>query len=143
MDALTELIGTVGEYVWYVVFAILIGVGLYLTVRTGVIQLRGLPEMFRVLTDSPGDAEDGKKGISSFRAFTVSAAARVGTGNIAGVAIAISLGGPGAVFWMWTIAAIGAASAFVESTLGQLYKIKSRDGYVGGPAYYMEEQPSY
>ena len=138
MDALTELIGTVGEYVWYVVFAILIGVGLYLTVRTGVIQLRGLPEMVRVLPDSPGDAEDGKKGISSFRAFTVSAAARVGTGNIAGVAIAISLGGPGAVFWMWTIAAIGAASAFVESTLGQLYKIKSRDGYVGGPAYYME-----
>ncbi|MDO4918104.1 sodium:alanine symporter family protein [Kocuria sp.] len=137
MDALTELVGTVGGYVWYVVFAILIGVGLYLTIRTKAIQLRGIPEMFRVLTDPAGE-EDGRKGISSFRAFTVSAAARVGTGNIAGVAIAISLGGPGAVFWMWVIAAIGAASAFVESLLGQLYKVKTADGYVGGPAYYME-----
>ncbi|QIR68895.1 sodium:alanine symporter family protein [Kocuria sp. KD4] len=138
MDALTELVGTLGGYIWYVVFAILIGVGLYLTIRTKAIQLRGIPEMFRVLTDPPGDAENGRKGISSFRAFTVSAAARVGTGNIAGVAIAISLGGPGAVFWMWVIAAIGAASAFVESLLGQLYKVKTGDGYVGGPAYYME-----
>ncbi|WP_348614113.1 alanine/glycine:cation symporter family protein [Kocuria rhizophila] len=137
MEALTELVGTVGEYVWYVVFAVLIGVGLYLTVRTKAIQLRGIPEMFRVLTDPAGE-EDGRKGISSFRAFTVSAAARVGTGNIAGVAIAITLGGPGAVFWMWIIAAIGAASAFVESLLGQLYKVKTSDGYVGGPAYYME-----
>ncbi|KHE75198.1 sodium:alanine symporter [Kocuria marina] len=137
MEALTELVGTLGGYIWYVVFAILIGVGLYLTVRTKAIQLRGIPEMFRVLTDPAGE-EDGRKGISSFRAFTVSAAARVGTGNIAGVAIAITLGGPGAVFWMWIIAAIGAASAFVESLLGQLYKVKTSDGYVGGPAYYME-----
>ncbi|CAL8899927.1 amino-acid carrier protein AlsT [Kocuria varians] len=137
MESLTELVGTVGGYVWYVVFAILIGVGLYLTIRTKAIQFRGIPEMFRVLTDPAGE-EDGRKGISSFRAFTVSAAARVGTGNIAGVAIAITLGGPGAVFWMWVIAAIGAASAFVESLLGQLYKVKTADGYVGGPAYYME-----
>ena len=137
MEALTELVQTVGDTIWYVVFAILIGVGLYLTIRTKGIQLRGIPEMFRVLTDPPGE-EGGRKGISSFRAFTVSAAARVGTGNIAGVAIAITLGGPGAVFWMWVIAAIGAASAFVESLLGQLYKIKTADGYVGGPAYYME-----
>jgi len=137
MEALTELVQTVGDTIWYVVFAILIGVGLYLTIRTKGIQLRGIPEMFRVLTDPPGE-EGGRKGISSFRAFTVSAAARVGTGNIAGVAIAITLGGPGAVFWMWIIAAIGAASAFVESLLGQLYKVKTSDGYVGGPAYYME-----
>ncbi|MEX5256046.1 alanine/glycine:cation symporter family protein [Kocuria arenosa] len=138
MDLLTEFVGTLGTWVWYVVFAILVGVGLYLTVRTGAVQFRALPEMFLVLTDKPGMAEDGKKGISSFRAFTVSAAARVGTGNIAGVAIAISLGGPGAVFWMWVIAGIGAASAFVESLLGQLYKIKAPAGYVGGPAFYME-----
>ena len=137
MESLTELVATVGGYVWYVVFAILIGVGLYLTIRTKAIQFSGIPEMFRVLTDPAGE-EDGRKGISSFRAFTVSAAARVGTGNIAGVAIAITLGGPGAVFWMWAIAAIGAASAFVESLLGQLYKVKTADGYVGGPAYYME-----
>ncbi|WP_145012092.1 alanine/glycine:cation symporter family protein [Kocuria salsicia] len=137
MESLTELVATVGGYVWYVVFAILIGVGLYLTIRTKAIQFSGIPEMFRVLTDPAGE-EDGRKGISSFRAFTVSAAARVGTGNIAGVAIAITLGGPGAVFWMWAIAVIGAASAFVESLLGQLYKVKTADGYVGGPAYYME-----
>lgn len=138
MELVTDLVGTLGGWVWNVVFAILIGVGLYLTVRTGVVQLRLVPEMFRVLNDKPGMAEDGKKGISAFRAFTVSAASRVGTGNIAGVAIAISLGGPGAVFWMWVIAGIGAASAFTESLLGQLYKIKAPTGYVGGPAYYME-----
>ncbi|MEX5303639.1 alanine/glycine:cation symporter family protein [Kocuria sabuli] len=138
MELVTDLVGTLGGWVWNVVFVILIGVGLYLTLRTGVVQLRLVPEMFRVLRDKPGMAEDGKKGISAFRAFTVSAAARVGTGNIAGVAIAISVGGPGAVFWMWFIAGIGAASAFVESLLGQLYKIKAPTGYVGGPAYYME-----
>ncbi|MCJ8505557.1 alanine:cation symporter family protein [Kocuria flava] len=138
MELVTEIVGTLGGWVWNVVFAVLIGVGLYLTVRTGVVQLRLVPEMFKVLNDKPGPAEDGKKGISAFRAFTVSAASRVGTGNIAGVAIAISLGGPGAVFWMWVIAGIGAASAFVESLLGQLYKIKAPTGYVGGPAYYME-----
>ncbi|VEI52107.1 alanine/glycine:cation symporter family protein [Kocuria rosea] len=138
MELVTDLVGTLGGWVWNVVFAILIGVGLYLTVRTGVVQLRLVPEMFRVLNDKPGLAEDGQKGISAFRAFTVSAASRVGTGNIAGVAIAISLGGPGAVFWMWVIAGIGAASAFTESLLGQLYKIKAPTGYVGGPAYYME-----
>ncbi|MFW6187617.1 MAG: alanine/glycine:cation symporter family protein [Actinomycetota bacterium] len=138
MELATDIVGTLGGWVWYVVFAVLIGVGLYLTVRTGVVQLRLLPEMFRVLADKPGMAEDGKKGISSFRAFCVSAASRVGTGNIAGVAIAISVGGPGAVFWMWFIAGVGAASAFTESLLGQLYKIKAPAGYVGGPAYYME-----
>ncbi|MFI7582878.1 alanine/glycine:cation symporter family protein [Kocuria sp. M1N1S27] len=138
MELVTDLVGTLGGWVWNVVFAILIGVGLYLTVRTGVVQLRLVPEMFRVLGDKPGLAEDGKQGISAFRAFTVSAASRVGTGNIAGVAIAISLGGPGAVFWMWVIAGIGAASAFTESLLGQLYKVKAPTGYVGGPAYYME-----
>ena len=138
MELATDIVGTLGGWVLYVVFAVLIGVGLYLTVRTGVVQLRLLPEMFRVLADKPGMAEDGKKGISSFRAFCVSAASRVGTGNIAGVAIAISVGGPGAVFWMWFIAGVGAASAFTESLLGQLYKIKAPAGYVGGPAYYME-----
>lgn len=138
MELVTDIVGTLGGWVWNVVFVVLIGVGLYLTARTGVVQLRLVPEMFRVLGDKPGPAADGGRGISAFRAFTVSAASRVGTGNIAGVAIAISLGGPGAVFWMWVIAGIGAASAFTESLLGQLYKIKAPTGYVGGPAYYME-----
>ncbi|ROZ65721.1 alanine:cation symporter family protein [Kocuria soli] len=137
MEQLTELVGTVGNWIWYVVFVVLVGTGLFLTVRTRAVQWRSIPEMFRVLGDPPGEDPDGKKGISSFRAFTVSAASRVGTGNIAGVAIAISTGGPGAVFWMWMIAAIGGASAFVESLLGQLYKRTGHHGYYGGPAYYM------
>ncbi|MBM7822814.1 alanine/glycine:cation symporter family protein [Kocuria palustris] len=138
MEQLTELVGSVGNFIWsWIVFAILIGTGIYLTIRTRAVQWRSVPEMFRVLRDPPGEDPDGKKSISSFRAFTVSAASRVGTGNIAGVAIAISVGGPGAVFWMWAIAAIGGASAFVESLLGQLYKRKGETGYYGGPAYYM------
>lgn len=80
-----------------------------------------------------------KKGITSFQAFAISTAARVGTGNLAGVASAISLGGPGAVFWMWVVALVGSASAFIESTLAQVYKVKDKDGFRGGPAYYMEK----
>lgn len=137
MAMLTEYVGTAGNWIWYVVFAVLVGAGVFLTIRTRAVQWRSIPEMIRVLGDPPGEDPDGKKGISSFRAFTVSAASRVGTGNIAGVAIAITLGGPGAVFWMWAIAAIGGASAFVESLLGQLYKRTGKHGYYGGPAYYM------
>lgn len=138
MDAFTNLVVAAGDNIWYITFVILIGVGVYLTIRTRGVQVRSLPEMFRILGDPPGVNPDGTKGISSFRAFTVSAASRVGTANIAGVALAISLGGPGSVFWMWVVAAVGGASAFVESTLGQLYKVRSGDTYVGGPAYYME-----
>lgn len=137
MEQFTALVGTLGGGIWNIVFILLVGTGLYLTIRTRAVQWRSIPEMFRVLGDPPGEDPDGKKSISSFRAFTVSAASRVGTGNIAGVAIAISLGGPGAVFWMWMIAAIGGASAFVESVLGQLYKRRGHSGYFGGPAYYM------
>ena len=82
-----------------------------------------------------GDAKE--KHISSFQAFAISIASRVGTGNLAGVATAIAVGGPGAVFWMWVIALLGASSSFVESTLAQLYKIKGKDSFIGGPAYYM------
>lgn len=137
MEQLIDLVGLVDTWVWYFVFVILVGAGIFLTVYTRAVQWRSVPEMFRVLGDPPGEDKDGKKGISSFRAFTVSAASRVGTGNIAGVALAISLGGPGAVFWMWAIAAIGGASAFTESLLGQLYKRTGKHGYYGGPAYYM------
>lgn len=94
-------------------------------------------EMIRVLGDSANKAHEGEKHISSFQAFAVSLASRVGTGNLAGVATAIAVGGPGAVFWMWIIALLGSASAFVESTLAQLYKRKGKDSFIGGPAYYM------
>ncbi len=90
------------------------------------------------LVERPETLEDGKKGISPFQAFAISAGSRVGTGNIAGVATAIVLGGPGAVFWMWVIAFIGAASAFIEATLAQVYKVHDKDGgFRGGPAYYI------
>ena len=139
LEDLTAQIATISDWIWqWIMFAILIAVGLYLTIRTKAVQFRLLPEMLRVVGEPAGTDADGRKQISSFRAFTISAASRVGTGNIAGVAIAISMGGPGAVFWMWLIASIGAASAFVESTLAQVYKHYGRDAYVGGPAYYMQ-----
>ncbi|GAA1731853.1 alanine:cation symporter family protein [Microbacterium paludicola] len=117
---------------------IVAALGLYLTVRSGVVQIRLLPEMFRTLSDkTPRDADGKPQSVSSFQAFTMSAASRVGTGNIAGVATAIAIGGPGAVFWMWLMAAIGAASAFAESSLAQLFKVRDSQGFRGGPAYYM------
>ncbi len=99
--------------------------------------------MFRLLGEgaskSGREKHKGKKGVSSFQAFCISTASRVGTGNLAGVAIAIASGGPGAVFWMWIIAIIGGASSFVESTLAQIYKVEDEHGFRGGPAYYMEK----
>lgn len=120
----------------YVLIIMLVGLGLYFTFRTKFVQFRMIGEMFRLMGEG---ALPGKKGISSFQAFCISTASRVGTGNLAGVAIAITTGGPGAVFWMWLIALIGSASAFVESTLAQIFKVKDGDSYRGGPAYYMEK----
>jgi AGCS family alanine or glycine:cation symporter len=115
---------------------LLIGTGLYFTFRTKFVQFRLIGEMFRLLGEG---ARADKKGVSSFQAFCISTASRVGTGNLAGVAIAITTGGPGAVFWMWLIALIGSASAFIESTLAQIYKVKDGNTFRGGPAYYMEK----
>ncbi|ORL02789.1 sodium:alanine symporter [Prescottella equi] len=138
MDSLVELVTDVNDAYWYAVIVLLVGLGLYFTVRSRFVQIRLLPDMLRSVTEPAETLRDGEKGISAFRAFSISAASRVGTGNIAGVAIAISVGGPGAVFWMWVMALIGAATAFVESTLAQVYKIRDKDGgFRGGPAYYM------
>lgn len=139
MTLLTDLVANINDIYWYGVIALLVFAGLYFSVTTLIVQIRMLPEMLRTITEKPSDIDPGKKGISAFRAFTISAASRVGTGNVAGVAIAITVGGPGAVFWMWLIAIIGGATAFIESTLGQLYKIRGRDSYVGGPAYYIRD----
>ena len=140
-DAFATWLADQGDMLWtYAVLPIVAIVGIYFTVRTGAVQFRMIPVMFKTLTDKALVNEAGdKKSISAFQAFTISAASRVGVGNIAGVATAISLGGPGAVFWMWTMAFIGGASSFVESTLGQLYKVRAKDGYSGGPAYYMQK----
>ena len=139
MTQLTELVASVNDVYWYGVIALLVTAGLYFSFTTLIVQVRMFPEMLRTIGEKPSDIEPEKKGISAFRAFTISAASRVGTGNIAGVAIAITVGGPGAVFWMWLIAIIGGATAFVESTLAQLYKVKGKGSYVGGPAYYIRD----
>ncbi|WP_019241399.1 amino acid carrier protein [Bacillus massilioanorexius] len=123
----------------YILIAVLLSLGLFFSIKTDFVQFRYFGEMFRLLTDKATITNEGKRGISSFQAFCISTASRVGTGNLAGVATAITFGGPGAVFWMWLIAFLGGASSFIESTLAQVYKVKDKDGYRGGPAYYMEK----
>ncbi|WP_392449835.1 alanine/glycine:cation symporter family protein [Staphylococcus massiliensis] len=127
------------ELIWsQYLIGLLLTVGFFFTIGSRFVQFRWFKEMFRALTEKPETLDTGKKGISPFQAFAISAGSRVGTGNIAGVATAIVLGGPGAVFWMWIIAFIGAASAFVEATLAQVYKVPDKDGgFRGGPAYYI------
>ena len=147
---LNELITLVNDAIWgYVLIFVLVACGVWFTFKTRFVQFRMVGEMFRLLTDSAVNTveeqvKEQKKGetskhISSFQAFAVSVATRVGTGNLAGVASAIAIGGPGSVFWMWLIALIGSATAFVESTLAQLYKQKHKDSFIGGPAYYIQK----
>ena len=134
---LNRVVTASNDFLWtYILIAVLIGCALYFTFRSRGVQFRMIGEMFRLLGDST-DRHDGKKHISSFQAFAVGVATRVGTGNLAGVATAIAVGGPGAVFWMWIIALLGSASAFVESTLAQLFKKREKDSFIGGPAYYI------
>lgn len=139
MELLNNLIGIVNELLWSKVLIImLITLGIYFTLRTKFVQFRFFGEMFRLLGDgAKGEKKEGA--VSSFQAFCISTASRVGTGNIAGIAMAVVAGGPGSVFWMWLIALIGSASSFVESTLAQIFKIKDGEGFRGGPAYYMEQ----
>ena len=128
----------VNDFVWsYILVGCLIVCALWFTWRTHFVQFRMVGEMVRLLGESTGTHDKGKKHVSSFQAFAVSIASRVGTGNLAGVASAIAIGGPGAVFWMWIIALLGAATAFIESTLAQLYKRRHADSFIGGPAYYI------
>ena len=113
---------------------LLIAAGIWFTVRTRGVQVRLFGQMLRAIAGS----RDGDGGISSFQAFTIGLASRVGTGNIVGVALAITLGGPGAVFWMWVVAIVGMATGFIEATLAQMYKIRHPEGtFRGGPAYYI------
>ena len=139
---MNDLITLINEALWgYVLIAALILCGLWFTWKTRGVQFRMVGEMFRLLTDSAASTTRNRSGkhISSFQAFAVSVATRVGTGNLAGVATAIAVGGPGAVFWMWIIALIGSATAFIESTLGQLFKQRHDNSFIGGPAYYIEK----
>lgn len=125
-----------GDFLWtYILIVLLLGCATYFTIRTRGVQFRMIREMVRIML---GRDSKGKGGMSSFKAFSVSLASRVGTGNLAGVASAICIGGPGAVFWMWVTALLGAATGFIESTLAQLFKRRDGKGFYGGPAYYME-----
>lgn len=122
----------------YILIIMLVGVGVYFTVKTKFVQIRLLKDGIKSMLEKSGVDENGNKKVSSFSALMISTASRVGTGNIAGIATAIAAGGPGAVFWMWIMAVIGGASAFIESTLAQVYKVKQNGQYRGGPSYYME-----
>lgn len=123
----------------YILLILLVGVGLYFTVRTKGVQLRLLKDGIKCMMEKTPEGENGEKKVSSFQALMISTASRVGTGNIAGIATAIASGGPGAVFWMWLMAVIGGASAFVESTLAQIYKVRENGQFRGGPSYYMQK----
>ena len=136
MDFIAGIISSISGYMYsYILIALLIAAGLYFSFRTRFVQIRLLGESIRVIAEPKKD----KDSISSFQALMVSTASRVGTGNIVGVTGAIIAGGPGAVFWMWLIALLGGASAFVESTLAQIYKKKGAEGSYGGPAYYIKQ----
>ncbi len=133
---ITQVLESIDNFLYApILIIIMAAAGLYFTVRTRFVQLRLFGEACRLILEPPA----GKKTVSSFQALMVSTASRVGTGNIVGVATAICLGGAGSVFWMWVMCIIGAASAFMESTLAQIFKRVDKDGgYYGGPAYYIE-----
>ena len=133
---ITQILDKIDSIMYYPILIIVMSIaGIYFTVLTKGAQIRLFPESIRLLKEPPED----KKNVSSLQAMLVSTASRVGTGNIVGVSTAICMGGPGACFWMWVMCIIGASSAFIESTLAQIYKRKNNDGECyGGPAYYIE-----
>lgn len=138
-DMLNEILGKINDFMYtYILLFLLVGTGIYFTVRSRFVQVRLLKDGIRILKEK-ADSHDGAKPVSSFQALMISTASRVGTGNIAGIATAIAAGGPGAVFWMWLMAVIGGASAFIESTLAQVYKTRDGKDFRGGPSYYMEK----
>lgn len=140
MEFLNNKILLLNDFIWtYILIAMLIVIGVYFTYKTRFVQFTNIKEMFKLLGEGTSSKDNSKEEVSSFQAFCIGTASRVGTGNLAGVASAIAVGGPGAVFWMWLIALIGSASAFIESTLAQIYKVKDGDSFRGGPAYYMEK----
>lgn len=140
MDTMTYWLGNINDILWsYILIVMLLGCALWFTIKTKFVQFRMIGEMIKVLSESTSKQEGREHHISSFQAFMVSLASRIGTGNLAGVATAITIGGPGAVFWMWIVALLGSSSAFIESTLAQLYKVHGKDSFIGGPAYYMKK----
>ena len=144
METLNSIIGQINTILWsYVLIALLILSGLFYTIRTGFAQGRLLGDMVALITGKLSSLRDGEKKVAGqvtgFQAFCIAVASHVGTGNLAGVAIAVAVGGPGALFWMWVIALLGGATSLIENTLAQTYKVKEGNGFRGGPSYYMEK----
>jgi len=145
METLNSIIGQINNILWsYVLIALLILSGLLYTIRTGFAQGRLLGDMVALITGKLSSLRDGEKKVAGqvtgFQAFCIAVASHVGTGNLAGVAIAVAVGGPGALFWMWVIALLGGATSLIENTLAQTYKVKDgKGGFRGGPSYYMEK----
>lgn len=135
---LNDVLSSINDFMYtYLLLFLLIGADIYFTIRTRFVQVRLLKNSIQVIGEK-ADEKDGEKQVSSFQALMISTASRVGTGNIAGIATAIATGGPGAAFWMWIMALLGGSSAFVESTLAQVYKVRDGESFRGGPSYYME-----
>ena len=153
---ITDLIRQLGFFLWTWVFgaALVVG-GIYFTIRTRFVQFTTLPDAIRTImgrdaksNQAAAGSEKPRSALSAFQSFCISESSRVGTGNIVGTAVAITMGGPGAIFWMWAMALIGAATGFVESTMGQIYKENHGDRFLGGPMYYFQRAfkskvPSY
>ena len=144
METLNSIVGQINNILWsYVLIALLILSGLFYTIRTGFAQGRLLGDMVALITGKLPSLRDGEKKVAGqvtgFQAFCIAVASHVGTGNLAGVAIAVAVGGPGALFWMWVIALLGGATSLIENTLAQTYKVKEGNGFRGGPSYYMEK----
>ena len=144
MEFLNSIVGQINNILWsYVLIALLILSGLLYTIRTGFAQGRLLGDMVALITGKLSSLRDGEKKVAGqvtgFQAFCIAVASHVGTGNLAGVAIAVAVGGPGALFWMWVIALLGGATSLIENTLAQTYKVKEGNGFRGGPSYYMEK----
>lgn len=141
MEIVNSIVSDINGVLWStIIIYLLVGAGFYFTFRTRGVQIRYIKDMFKLVIGSAGTKTKGNE-VSPFQAFCVSTASRVGVGNIAGIAIAIVAGGPGAIFWMWFIAVIGSATGFVESTLAQIYKVPRENGeagFRGGPAYYLK-----
>ncbi|MEG1643186.1 MAG: alanine/glycine:cation symporter family protein [Bacteroidales bacterium] len=134
------ILTTLNDLIWnYIVVWLMVICALWFTIKTRFVQFSMFPEMLRIISKSTSVIGERRRNISSFEAFTISLASRVGVGNLAGVALAITIGGAGAIFWMWIMAIINAATAFIEATLAQLYKSRSKDAFIGGPAYYINK----